>query len=599
MEQEGLFPALPENLAALSDDELQEMLKEHQVAADLIDSEDETFLAGLEAADVLAQYETGVSQIEAIRAEQARRVEAEAAYDEQKASLAARRKAVEEPKEEEVVEATAEVVEEAAEETTEDDTEEASEEETAEEPELAVVASANIAVNDVTATGSSAEGLKVTFTAPQPLRRPPAPSVERHLKERDKGAVIVATAGQLDIREGKVLDSFALAEAMHQMALRKGKPHKSPDGPEEKFVVARALFDFPPERQLQRGDLDGNKDKIRNVVPETMRGIGGYALTASGGLCAPLEPLYSLPNFASTARPVRDALPSFAAERGGVSVPSVTTIGDITTAISVIEEEEDALGGTFATKSCQDLTCPTWTDVAVTIISHCREYGNLNSRAWPEGIEHENALTMAAHARAAETYLLNRIKSLSLRVNQAQALGAYSDLVDVLLRTRSSIEYNLRSDLNATYRVLAPYFLPDLLAVDVAGTPFDRFQSQAQMVAHLESLGFAVTLYRDDVTGAVVNTQAFAAEVDLTTVDAFPTEAQIAVFPEGEFIHVDSGVLELGVVRDSTLNSTNDYQIFGESFENVARIGPTQGARWITASICPSSEFPSSVTARC
>ncbi len=38
-------------------------------------------------------------------------------------------------------------------------------------------------------------------------------------------------------------------------------------------------------------------------------------------------------------------------------------------------------------------------------------------------------------------------------------------------------------------------------------------------------------------------------------------------------MYVDGGVLELGIVRDSTLNSHNDYQIFGETFENVAFLG--------------------------
>ena len=72
---------------------------------------------------------------------------------------------------------------------------------------------------------------------------------------------------------------------------------------------------------------------------------------------------------------------------------------------------------------------------------------------------------------------------------------------------------------------------------------------------------------------------------------------QIALFPEGTFLHLDGGTLELGIVRDSTLNSTNDYQVFGETFENVARIGPTQAARWLSLDICPVGTFPATGTA--
>lgn len=34
-----------------------------------------------------------------------------------------------------------------------------------------------------------------------------------------------------------------------------------------------------------------------------------------------------------------------------------------------------------------------------------------------------------------------------------------------------------------------------------------------------------------------------------------------------QMVYIDGGVLDLGIVRDSTLNSTNDYHVFGETFE--------------------------------
>ena len=301
-----------------------------------------------------------------------------------------------------------------------------------------------------------------------------------------------------------------------------------------------------------------------------------------------------MPNFASQARPVRDSLPSFQADRGGVNVPTATTIGDITSAITVIEESEDALGGTFATKSCQDLECPAYTEVPVTVLSHCREYGNLNAMAWPEKIAHENDLTMAAHARTAETYLLDRVKTLSINVTQAEVLGAVGDFIHAVTKAQAAIRYRLRMERSARFRVLAPQYLPDLFAADTAYTQFDRFQAQAEIAAVIERYGISVTWYLDDVTGGT--SQGFAAE-EAGALDDFPDDVQWAIFPEGEFIHVDSGSLELGIVRDSTLNSTNDYQFFGETFENVARLGPAQGALWVTQGVCPSGEFPALGTA--
>ena len=44
---------------------------------------------------------------------------------------------------------------------------------------------------------------------------------------------------------------------------------------------------------------------------------------------------------------------------------------------------------------------------------------------------------------------------------------------------------------------------------------------------------------------------------------------------------LDSGTLDLGIVRDSILNP-HDFQVFGEIFEGVARVGRTQVAKvWI------------------
>jgi len=96
------------------------------------------------------------------------------------------------------------------------------------------------------------------------------------------------------------------------------------------------------------------------------------------------------------------------------------------------------------------------------------------------------------------------------------------------------------------------------------------------------------------VTGGT--SQAFADE-SAGALDDFPNDVQWALYVEGEFLHLDGGVLELGIVRDSTLNSTNDFQVFGETFENVARIGPTQGALWVTSAICPNGTFPALTTA--
>ena len=45
------------------------------------------------------------------------------------------------------------------------------------------------------------------------------------------------------------------------------------------------------------------------------------------------------------------------------------------------------------------------------------------------------------------------------------------------------------------------------------------------------------------------------------------------IFAEGTFQFLDGGQLNLGVVRDSTLDASNNYETFIEVFESIAKRG--------------------------
>lgn len=589
MDPETLFPELPEDLSSLSDDEVQALLDEHIAALDLIDAQDAEFIGELSGDEVVTQTEKGVEQIKSLRALQTEREEAAAAYTARLKELTAEVRSSDEEEEAEEVEEEEEALAAEAAETDGDDDEEGDGEEAEEEAEVAVVA--------------ASKREKATRRALS-YRKPPAAPVNREVEEDGDKTKLVAAAGAPGLQVGKELDSLGFAKAVIEAASRLGRPTKQQYGVEDRILLATADFAFPPDHTLYANDLDGNTKKIRKIGSPFLGGsdnpfMDEASLVASGGLCAPLTPFYAIPDFSVTDRPVRDALPSYRAERGGVSVPSVSIIGAITSAITVIEEDEDALGGTFATKSCQDMTCASWTDTAVGIIAHCREYGNLNNMAWPEGIAHENNLTLAAHARTAETRLLDRIKALSINVTTAHTYNAVHDLIYAVTRAAAGIRFRLR--LNRTgpsLRALLPAWIVDLLIADMAaqgpGDAADRFVAEAQINSILRNAGIEPAYYLDDVTGGT--SQGFANET-ASALDDFPDVAQWALFVEGEFLHLDGGVLELGIVRDSTLNSTNDFQVFGETFENVARIGPTQGALWVSSTVCPSGQFPALATA--
>lgn len=69
------------------------------------------------------------------------------------------------------------------------------------------------------------------------------------------------------------------------------------------------------------------------AAPEALGPVVGYSgdLVASGGLCAPVSPYYTLAYFENGSKPLRDALPAFHADRGGIryrTPPGLGTLAD-------------------------------------------------------------------------------------------------------------------------------------------------------------------------------------------------------------------------------------------------------------------------------
>ena len=54
---------------------------------------------------------------------------------------------------------------------------------------------------------------------------------------------------------------------------------------------------------------------------------------------------------------------------------------------------------------------------------------------------------------------------------------------------------------------------------------------------------------------------------------AFLSSVVWYLFHEGAWLFLDMGRLDLGIVRDSSLNSTNDFEVFWETFEGAAFVG--------------------------
>jgi hypothetical protein len=536
------------------------------------------------SAEAMTQWRSAAEVVGEIRAEMTSRDEAREAFDAEAAEIDA---AFGTDDAEEAVEAEAEVVAEAEElaaETEEPDDGGGGEAVTPDAEAVAETDSDALVADAAPAAAAPAP-------APRRVLYPSVPKKHRETQTDDRRSVLVAAAGQVDVRAGTELDSLGLAQAMIDTARRRGKPTHVPGGGQERILLAAADLGFPEERRLYSGDTDGNMEKIRKIGSPVLGEQALETLLAAGGVCNPPVPFYNLPNIVSTDRPIRDALPGFQADRGGVSVPSVSGIGAVTSAITVIEEEDDRAGGSLATKSCQPFDCAEWTDVFVGAIAHCRQYGNLTSRSWPEGVAHENRNTMGAWARTAEGRLLDRIDALmGADVSRSAVYGALSTFIYGLTVARAGIISRERYPRDLRFTLILPFWAAPMMSLDIVNSNRDdRLDyTQDQIAGILTRFGFNTVWHLDEGLAGGADPEIFAAQADGVQVD-WPGSIVVGrLFPAAHLLYLDGGSLELGLVRDSTLNETNDYELFGESWENVARVGPESAGERIEFTVCPN-----------
>jgi hypothetical protein len=429
----------------------------------------------------------------------------------------------------------------------------------------------------------------VAAAAPVPFRhRPPAVPRRHQPIEVEEGVSLVASVGIEGITAGEKLDRDGLAHAVSQ-ALRSFV--STPPGFSQKVVIASASWDYPEERKLYGESIAADDEKIRAVR-------GPQALVASGGWCAPSTIRYEIDAMGVTDRPVRDAFAGFNATRGGLRYyPDISIAAtDVTDGITHLTEAQDE-GGTF-TKDCVVVECPSDSEVRADIIAACLQAGNLQSIAFPELIAAYQDLLGVQAARTRDSLLLDAVfadPQTIVPTETAQAYGALDGLVYNLLRLAAGYRSRHRLASNAVLRSLAPAWLADLIVADQSARQFPNSSpvTRASVAADIQArTQVSVDWYLDSRTGGG---QVIGAQADGDIVD-FPDIAEVLLWPEGGILFIDQGELNIGLVRDSILNETNDVKFFSETFENAAVIAAE--AFYGQFTLCPNGVTAGTGTAR-
>ena len=373
----------------------------------------------------------------------------------------------------------------------------------------------------------------------------------------------------------EIQDMTEVAQAMEK---RLHSLRRVNGGDGEQHIVASFATQYPEERTLTT-DPEANAIKVNAVV-------GPEALVASGGHAAPFEVKYDIFGLGSTTdRPVRDALPKFQADRGGirfVTPPTLVrysggTVYDYDSAVGVWTAANDsATTPSPASKSSLTVSAAAEQTVSTDAVTLQLQFGNLMTRAYPELIARHNELALVQHAREAELNLISKIDTASTSVNAHVATTEAANLIgfarDFLVQVRkAAVAYRSRHRIDAGTRLKAivPAWIYDAMAADLAlNMPGDGTLG----VGEAEIKGYLAGSNVDMVSSLDLNSFG-AQQGSAAKLLEFPDQIVWYLFSEGSFLFLDGGTLDLGIIRDSSLVGTNDYKMFIETFENVAFVG--------------------------
>ena len=381
---------------------------------------------------------------------------------------------------------------------------------------------------------------------------------DRRPTSRTSAAPVAITAGA-DIpgyTAGSPLDNMnVVAEAM---AKRLHGLRRVNGGDGEQHIVASVTTSFPEDRTLTQ-DAESNWAKINAVTsPE--------ALVASGGHAAPFETKYDIFGLGTTARPVRDALPRFQADRGGIRFVTPPVLSSYGNAVGVWTNAVDTNPGTDV-KASLTVSAAAEQTVATDAVTLQLQFGNLMTRAYPELIARHNELGLIQHAREAEQNLLSKISSASTAVTTTSLIGFGRDFLVQLGRAAAAYRSRHRLEADAPLRAIIPAWVKDAMAADLAlAMPGDgTLNAYAEIDGYVASRGVALS--------ASLDQNVFGSQSASAALNEFADSFTWYLFAEGSFLFLDGGTLDLGIIRDSTLVGTNDYKMFVETFEGIAFIG--------------------------
>ncbi|MFD5788581.1 major capsid protein [Streptomyces sp. NPDC127037] len=300
-------------------------------------------------------------------------------------------------------------------------------------------------------------------------------------------------------------------------------------------------------------------------------------LVASGGWCAPSETIYELTD-TSCPDMLWDA-PEIQLARGGLRYYMPLSL-DVA-AMTWVHTEADDISG--AEKPCFKIPCPDPVEVRCDAVGVCLEAGILTQRHFPELVAWYLRNSMVAHEIRIRQVLFQQALNTATPVTMPQSMGALSAVFGaVALQAADVIERHSLCETTAL-EVTLPWWSRNMFLADLArrnGVSTDQV-TVADIQALFTPLGVRIQWARGlapavptDIGGATPATD-------------WPDTVKFLMYPAGGLQIGRGEEVNLGVVHDSSKFVTNDYTaLFSE--ECVALVDRSVDTRLVTVPVCPT-----------
>ena len=310
--------------------------------------------------------------------------------------------------------------------------------------------------------------------------------------------------------------------------------------------------------------LDGLPTVTPETTPEEWEAIHKQIsdpelLVAAGGWCAPSQITYDFFNIACSDGLID--LPTFQVQRGGIRFPVSPSISSVMSDIWLWTESNDILAVTGAgTKPCARPACPSFIEERLDCHGLCVTAGNLTERAYPELIDNHIRLTMMAHAHVISQRHIAELVAGSTAVSMvsgtASELSASWGILNSIDLQVTDYKLKYRMCEGDVLEAVFPWWTVPLIRADIAkrnayDDPFNV--TMAEVRAWFDLRQVQAQFVQDWPVGSGSFPGQATARTD------WPTALQYLLYAAGTWSKGAGPTIDLGVVRDSTLNAKNDH----------------------------------------